>query len=157
MRIGLGYDIHRLESGRPLIIGGVAIPFDKGPVGHSDGDVLAHAIIDALLGAAALGNIGQFFPDTDPAYKNADSIGLLSEVVERIRRDGYEIVNVDANVILERPKLNPHLPKIRQRLSDCLGLTVNHVSVKPRTNEGVGPEGRGESIACHAVVLLEES
>jgi 2-C-methyl-D-erythritol 2,4-cyclodiphosphate synthase len=155
MRIGLGYDLHRLEEGRPLILGGETIPFEKGLVGHSDGDALAHAITDALLGAAALGNIGQHFPDTDPAYKGADSMRLLEAAHGLVREAGYAIVNIDSNIVAQRPKLNPHLDAIRARVAACLGLDVGAVSVKAKTNESVGPEGRGEAIRTEAVVLLE--
>ena len=155
MRIGLGYDLHRLEAGRPLILGGVDVPFEKGLAGHSDGDALAHAITDALLGAAALGDIGRHFPDTDPAYKDADSMALLGMISERIREEGYRIVNVDANVIAQAPKLSPHIDAIRARLAKCLDLDIADVLVKAKTNEGVGPEGRGEAISVQAIALLE--
>lgn len=155
MRVGIGYDLHRLEPGRPLILGGIAVPFDKGLVGHSDGDALAHAITDALLGAAALGNIGQHFPDTDPAYKNADSMDLLGQVVGLVRDHGYTIGNLDANIIAQEPKLNPYLDAMRARLSEVMGIDIGRISVKAKTNESVGPEGRGEAIGTHAVVLLE--
>lgn len=156
MRIGLGYDLHRLVPDRPLILGGVQIPFEKGLAGHSDADVLAHAITDALLGAAALGNIGMHFPDTDPRYKDADSLFLLGEVVAMVRRAGYSIVNIDANVVAQRPKLNPHIQAIRERLAEVLDLPLDRVSVKAKTNEQVGPEGREEAISAQAVVLIED-
>ena len=156
-RVGTGYDIHRLVEGRALIMGGVTVPYDKGLYGHSDGDVLAHAIADALLGAAALGNIGRLFPDTDPKYKGADSLVLLSETVRLIGESGYRIVNVDASVIAERPKLNPHVDMMREKLAISLGISSTRISVKPRTNEGVGPEGRGEAIAVHAVAMVERN
>lgn len=155
MRIGIGYDLHRLESGRPLILGGVEVPFDKGLAGHSDGDALAHAITDALLGAAALGNIGQHFPDTDPAYKDADSMDLLRRATELVRNEGYSIGNLDANIIAQQPKLNPHLDAMRARIADVMGIDVGRISVKAKTNELVGPEGRGEAMSTQAVVLLE--
>jgi 2-C-methyl-D-erythritol 2,4-cyclodiphosphate synthase len=155
MRIGTGYDLHRLVPGRPFILGGVTIPHDKGLLGHSDADVLAHAITDALLGAAALGNIGGHFPDTDPRYKGADSLVLLSEAADLLARAGYRVVNVDATVIAQQPKLNPHIGAIRERLAACLNLEVSRVSVKPKTNEGVGPEGREEAVSVHAVALIE--
>ena len=155
MRVGIGYDVHRLEAGRPLILGGITIPFDKGLAGHSDGDALAHGITDALLGAAALGDIGRHFPDTDPAYKDADSLVLLSAIAEKVRAEGYAIANVDANVIAQAPKLSPHIEAIRASLAECLKIEVALVSVKAKTNEGVGPEGRGEAISVQAVVLLE--
>jgi 2-C-methyl-D-erythritol 2,4-cyclodiphosphate synthase len=154
MRVGLGYDLHRLVEGRPLILGGVTVPFEKGLDGHSDADALAHAITDALLGAAALGNIGQHFPDTDPAYKGADSMRLLSETARLIHDAGYRVVNMDSNIIAQRPKLNPFLDAMRDSLAACLGLTREQISVKAKTNEGVGPEGRGEAIRTEAIVLL---
>jgi 2-C-methyl-D-erythritol 2,4-cyclodiphosphate synthase len=155
MRIGLGYDIHRLVPERPLILGGVTIPSETGPDAHSDGDALTHAIIDALLGAVALGNLGLLYPDSDPAYKDADSLELLHDTYTRVQRAGYEIINIDTNVILEEPKLNPHLGAIRARLAECLGISVDAISVKPRTNELVGPEGRGKAIRAEAVALLD--
>ena len=155
MRVGIGYDLHRLEEGRPLILGGVHIPFEKGLAGHSDGDALAHAIADALLGAAALGDIGRHFPDTDPKYKDADSLALLRTIAEKVRAEGYAIVNIDANVIAQAPKLSPHIDAIRASLAACLELELGLVSVKAKTNERVGPEGRGEAISVQAVALLE--
>ncbi len=154
IRVGLGYDLHRLEEGRKLILGGVLVPYDVGLAGHSDADVLAHAITDALLGAAALGNIGQHFPDTDPRYKDADSMELLRNVVGMVNERGYHIVNVDSNVVAQQPKLNPHIDAIRASLAACLGLPLDAVSVKAKTNERVGPEGRGEAISAQAIVLL---
>jgi len=155
IRVGIGYDLHRLEEGRPLILGGIHVPYDRGLVGHSDADVLAHAITDALLGAAALGNIGQLFPDTDPVYKNADSMQLLRNVVGLVNQHGYQIVNVDSNVVAQLPKLNPHLDAIRTSLATSLGLPLDCISVKAKTNEHVGPEGRGEAISAQAILLLE--
>lgn len=155
IRIGTGYDLHRLEPGRPLILGGVTIPFEKGLAGHSDADALAHAIIDALLGAAALGNIGQHFPDTDPKWKNADSLKLLRQTVTLLRRSHYDIVNIDATIVAQAPKLNPVLDKIRVNLADSLDLGLDRVSVKAKTNEGVGPEGRGDAISVQAVALIQ--
>ncbi len=155
MRIGQGYDLHRLEAGHPLILGGVSIPHEKGMVGHSDADVLAHAITDALLGAVALGNIGQLFPDTDPAFKGADSLVLLTEAWSRVAALGYRIVNIDATVIAQRPKLNPHLDAIREQLASTLQIPLGDISVKAKTNEGVGPEGREEAISVHAIALLD--
>jgi 2-C-methyl-D-erythritol 2,4-cyclodiphosphate synthase len=155
MRVGLGYDIHRLEEGRPLVLGGINVPFEKGLAGHSDGDALAHAIIDAVLGAAALGDIGRHFPDTSPRYRDADSLGLLVHVVRLVTEAGYRIAHVDANIIAERPKLSPYVDSMRSRLAECLGVGAGQVSVKAKTNEGVGPEGRGEAIRAQAVVLLE--
>lgn len=155
IRVGLGYDLHRLEAGRPLLLGGVAIPHEKGLVGHSDADVLAHAITDALLGAAALGNIGQHFPDTDPQYKGADSMVLLRAAYDMVREAGYRIVNIDSNIIAQRPKLNPHLDAIRNALAATLDITPHQISVKAKTNELVGPEGREEAISTQAIALLE--
>lgn len=154
IRVGIGYDLHRLEEGRPLILGGIRVPYEKGLVGHSDADVLAHAITDALLGAAALGNIGQHFPDTDPKYKDADSMLLLRNVVGLINEHGFHIENIDSNVVAQQPKLNPHIEAIRASLAACVGLPVDSVSVKAKTNELVGPEGRGEAISAQAVVLI---
>jgi 2-C-methyl-D-erythritol 2,4-cyclodiphosphate synthase len=154
-RIGIGYDLHRLEEGRALVLGGVRIPYDKGLAGHSDGDALAHAVIDALLGAAALGNIGQHFPDTDPRYKNADSLALLTRMASHVREAGYTILNIDSNIIAEQPKLNPYLDRMRSHIAECVEVEVGRVSVKAKTNEGVGPEGRGEAISTQAIVLLD--
>lgn len=155
MRTGIGYDIHALVERRPLILGGIDIPFDKGLKGHSDGDALLHAVADALLGATALGDIGRHFPDTDPNYKGADSALLLSRVVQLIRKRGYEPLNVDANIIAQQPKLAPHIEAMRERLAAILGLELERVSIKARTNEGVDAVGRGEAIATQAVVLVE--
>ena len=155
MRIGQGYDLHRLEAGRPLILGGVCIPHEKGLAGHSDADVLSHAITDALLGAACLGNIGQLFPDTDPQYRGADSLELLRDAYRRVIDAGWIVVNIDSTIIAQQPKLNPHLDVIRARLATALGIPVGGISVKAKTNEHVGPEGREEAISVHAVVLLE--
>lgn len=156
MRIGTGYDLHRLEEGLPLILGGVAIAYAKGLSGHSDGDALAHAAIDALLGAAALGNIGRLFPDSDPQYAGADSIKLLAHAGRLVKEAGFSIANIDATIIAQEPKLDPHLDAMRERLARCLAIAPERVSVKAKTNEGVGPEGRGEAISVHAVALLEE-
>jgi len=136
-------------------LGGITIPFEKGLAGHSDADALAHAITDALLGAAALGNIGQHFPDTDPRYKDADSIVLLGHAADMLRAHGYRIVNIDSNIVAQRPKLNPYLDAMRNRLSECLQLDVNCISVKAKTNERVGPEGREEAISTQAIALIE--
>lgn len=157
MRIGQSYDLHRLEAGYPLIMGGITIPHEKGLVGHSDADVLTHAIIDALLGAAALGNIGQHFPDTDPKYKGADSLVLLKEAAALLRKEGWFVVNIDSTIIAQQPKLNPHLDAIRARLAETLGMQVSQISVKAKTNEHVGPEGREEAISVHAAVLIEDT
>ena len=155
LRIGHGYDVHRLVEGRPLILGGVEIPWEKGLLGHSDADVLTHAVMDALLGAAALGDIGKLFPDNDPTYKGADSIGLLRHVAKRIGDEGYKIGNVDATILCQRPKLAPHIPQMRQILADACGVDVSCVSVKATTEEGLGFTGSGEGMAAHAVCLLE--
>lgn len=155
MRIGHGYDVHRLTEGRKLILGGVDIPYEKGLLGHSDADVLTHAIMDALLGAAALGDIGKLFPDTDPAYAGADSLVLLERVRERLSKAGYRVGNIDATILAQRPKLAPHIPQMRANLADRLGIEVDQVSVKATTEEGLGFTGTGEGMAAHAVCLLE--
>ncbi|MBE6777899.1 MAG: 2-C-methyl-D-erythritol 2,4-cyclodiphosphate synthase [Ruminococcaceae bacterium] len=154
MRIGHGYDVHRLVEGRPLILGGVTIPHDKGLLGHSDADVLTHAIMDALLGAAALGDIGGLFPDNDPAYAGADSIGLLTQVIAHIRRAGYTVANIDATVLAQQPKLKPHISSMRARLAAACELPATSVSIKATTEEGLGFTGSMEGIAAHAVCLL---
>ncbi len=156
MRIGHGYDVHRLTEGRKLILGGVEIPFEKGLLGHSDADVLAHAVMDALLGAAALGDIGKLFPDSDPAYEGADSLALLQRVTEVLEEDGYRVGNVDATVLAQRPKLAPHIPLMREKLARAMGVGTGRVSVKATTEEGLGFTGAGEGIAAHAVALIEE-
>jgi 2-C-methyl-D-erythritol 2,4-cyclodiphosphate synthase len=154
IRIGEGWDTHRLVEGRKLIIGGVQIPFDKGLLGHSDADLLCHAITDALLGAAALGDIGRHFPDTDPAFQSADSITLLTEAMRRVSAAGYEIGNVDATVIAQAPKLGPHIPAMQTRLAQALGVQENQVNIKAKTYEKLGPVGAGESMEARAVALL---
>ena len=154
MRIGHGYDVHKLVEGRDLILGGVKIEYEKGLLGHSDADVLTHAVMDALLGAAALGDIGKLFPDNDPAYKGADSIALLRRVVERLKEAGHKIGNIDATILCQRPKLAPHIPQMRQILADACGVDVTCVSVKATTEEGLGFTGSGEGIAAHCVCLL---
>jgi 2-C-methyl-D-erythritol 2,4-cyclodiphosphate synthase len=153
-RVGIGYDIHRLAEGRKLILGGVEIPFEKGLLGHSDSDVLTHAVCDALLGAAALGDIGAHFPDTDARYRGAASLDLLARVVELITERGYRVANVDAVVLAERPRLRPHVAAIRERLASALRVDIDSVSVKAKTGEGLGPIGAGEAMAAHAVALL---
>ena len=157
MRLGHGYDVHRLVEGRKLILGGVEIPFEKGLLGHSDADVLAHAVMDALLGAAALGDIGKLFPDSDPAYAGADSLVLLRRVAEVLAEHGYGIGNVDATVLAQRPKLAPHIPEMRERLAAAMGIGPGQVSVKATTEEGLGFTGTGEGIAAHAVALIGEN
>ena len=154
MRIGHGYDVHRLVENRKLILGGVEIPYEKGLLGHSDADVLAHAIADALLGAAALGDIGTLFPDNDPAYAGADSLVLLANVVKRIHQDGFSIGNIDATVLAQAPKLRPYIDDMRRKLAAACSLPVECVSVKATTEEGLGFTGSGEGIAAHAVCLL---
>lgn len=153
-RIGQGYDIHRLVEGRPLVIGGVTIEHDRGPLGHSDGDALTHAIIDAILGAASLGDIGRHFPPTDPAWKDVESISLFNRVLTMIQDFGFDIGNIDATVILERPKLSPHIDKMRANIARCLNIDISQVSVKAKTNEGMNELGMGEAIAAMACVIL---
>jgi 2-C-methyl-D-erythritol 2,4-cyclodiphosphate synthase len=153
-RIGIGNDIHRLTAGRKLILGGVEVPFNKGPVGHSDGDALAHAICDALLGAAALGDIGQHFPDTSTRWHNANSLLFLRQVKGLLDENGYSIVNVDATVGLERPKLARHIPLMRKKLAAALGIKPSQVSVKAKSGEGVDSVGRGEAVRADAIVLV---
>ncbi len=153
-RVGIGYDVHRLVAGRPLILGGVAIPFPTGLLGHSDADVLLHAITDALLGAAALGDIGAYFPPTDAAWKDADSRDLLRAAVGHLRAAGWSPINIDATVICEAPKLLPHIAAIRASIAETVGIAVACVSVKGKTSEGLGFTGRGEGIAAHVVALI---
>ena len=155
MRIGHGYDVHRLVEGRALILGGVRIPFEKGLDGHSDADVLTHAVMDALLGAAAIGDIGKLFPDTDDRYLGADSIALLREVDRRLTEAGYRLGNLDVTVIAQRPKLAPYINQMRQNLAAALRTELQNVSVKATTEEHLGFTGSGEGIAAHAVCLLE--
>tara|TARA_B100000929_G_scaffold288879_1_gene278264 strand:- start:205 stop:693 length:489 start_codon:yes stop_codon:yes gene_type:complete len=154
MRIGHGFDVHRFGPGDHLMIGGVKLPFDHGFVAHSDGDVLLHAISDALLGACALGDIGRHFPDTDPAWKGADSRGLLRHVVALVRGEGFEVVNLDATVMAQAPKMAPHIEAMRTAVAETLGVTLGQVNVKATTTERLGFTGRGEGIAAEAVVLL---
>ena len=156
MRIGHGYDVHRLVEGRKLILGGVEIPWEKGLLGHSDADVLTHALMDALLGAAALGDIGHLFPDKDPAYEGADSIVLLREVTRVLRENGWKLGNADVTVIAQRPKLAPHTPEMRRILAEAMDTEIGRVSVKATTEEGLGFTGEGLGIAAHAVALIEE-
>ena len=156
MRIGHGYDVHRLVEDRRLILGGVEIPWEKGLLGHSDADVLTHALMDALLGAAALGDIGHLFPDKDPAYEGADSVMLLRRVTEHLRENGFTVGNVDCTVIAQRPKLAPHIPEMRRILAQAMGVDTSRVSVKATTEEGLGFSGEGLGIAAHAVALIEE-
>lgn len=156
VRIGFGWDMHRLVKGRRLILGGVDIPFTKGLLGHSDGDVLAHAVIDALLGAASLGDIGTHFPPSDSRYKDADSMALLTQVVQMLHGKGWHTVNADCTVIAERPPLRPFLDAMRQKLAHCLGVRPEDVSVKAKTAEGLGPVGHLEAMAAYAVVTIQE-
>ena len=157
LRIGTGYDLHRLVAGRPLVLAGVRVPFDRGLHGHSDADIICHAVTDALLGAAAAGDIGQLFPDTDPRWKDADSLRLLREAVRVVTETGHAVVNVDVTVVAERPKLRPHLENMRANLAEALGVAHDAVSIKGKTNEGTGEIGHGEAMACHAVALLVKS
>lgn len=156
MRIGHGYDVHRLVEGRKLILGGVLIPWEKGLLGHSDADALTHAVMDALLGAAALGDIGILFPDRDPAYQDADSIGLLRRVSGLLREREYRIVNLDGTILAQAPKLAPFIPQMRERLALACSVDLSCVSVKATTEEGLGFTGSCEGIAAHAVCLIEE-
>ena len=156
MRIGHGYDVHRLTEGRDLILGGVKIPYDKGLLGHSDADVLTHAVMDALLGACALGDIGKHFPDTDPAYKGADSLKLAEHVSALLLQHGYRIGNIDATVIAQAPKLAPHIPTMKQNLARALGCDADCINVKATTEEHLGFTGEGLGIAAHALCLIEK-
>ena len=156
MRIGHGYDVHRLTEGRKLILGGVDIPYEKGLLGHSDADVLLHAVSDALLGAAGLGDIGRHFPDTDPAYKDADSLKLLAIVAEKVGAAGYRVSNVDVTMIAQAPKLKGYISQMEQNISEAIGIDKSRVNVKATTEEHLGFTGDGSGMACHAVCLLEE-
>lgn len=156
MRIGHGYDVHRLTEGRKLILGGVEVPYTLGLLGHSDADVLTHAVMDALLGAAGLWDIGHAFPDTDPAYEGISSLVLLQRVMEMLRGQGLTVGNVDATILAQRPKLSPFIPQMREKLAGIMGIRPDRVNIKATTEEGLGFTGAGEGIAAHAVVLLEE-
>lgn len=156
MRIGHGYDVHRLVEGRDLILGGVKIPYEKGLLGHSDADVLLHAVSDALLGAAGLGDIGRHFPDTDPQYKGADSLELLRQVYRKISEKGYKVGNIDVTMIAQRPKLKDYIPQMQANIAAAVGTAPDRVNVKATTEEKLGFTGTGEGMACHAVCLLEE-
>jgi len=156
MRIGHGYDVHRLVEGRDLILGGVKIEYEKGLLGHSDADVLLHAVSDALLGAAGLGDIGKHFPDTDPKYKGADSLELLRIVAIRVKEAGYRVSNIDVTMIAQRPKLKDHIPHMVENIAAAVGIAPNRVNVKATTEEKLGFTGTGEGMSCHAVCLLEE-
>ena len=155
LRVGHGYDVHRLVEGRALILGGVTVPFDRGLLGHSDADVLTHAVMDALLGAAALGDIGKLFPDSEAAYAGADSIALLERVTALLREHGWQVGNVDATVVAQAPRLALYIPEMRRRLAEAMGLDVDCVSVKATTEERLGFTGSGEGMAAHAVALIE--
>lgn len=154
MRIGIGYDIHRLVPDRKLIIGGVYIPYEKGLLGHSDADVLVHAIIDALFGAAALGDIGSHFPDTDEKYKDADSMRLLAEACAKIKSHGYKIENIDSNIIIQAPKMAPYISSMRQNIAEAADINTDQISVKAKTNEKLDSQGNGDSASAQAVCLL---
>lgn len=155
MRVGMGYDVHRLAEGRRLILGGVEIPFEQGILGHSDADVLAHAVIDALLGAAGLGDIGRHFPDSDPQYENISSLILLARVGQLLRGQGWKVGNIDATVVAQRPRLAPYVEAMRRHLAEALEIEVARIGVKATTSDGLGFTGRGEGIAAFAVALLE--
>lgn len=157
LRVGLGHDTHRLAPGRALILGGLKIEFDRGLLGHSDADVLLHAVTDALLGAAGLGDIGDAFPDTDPAYAGIDSALLLTRTLERVRGEGWEPVNLDCTIFAQRPKISPYKAAIRRRLSELVGLPIEAINVKAKTGEHVGPIGREEAMSADAVVLMERA
>ena len=154
-RIGFGYDVHRLVEGRDLILGGVRVPHGLGLMGHSDADVLTHAVMDAILGALGKGDIGRHFPDTDPAYRGADSVSLLRQVVAWMRQEGFTVNNLDTTLVIERPRISPHVPAMQERLSAALGIPADRVSVKATTSEGMGLCGREEGVAAYAVVSLE--
>lgn len=154
MRVGMGYDVHRLSEGRKLIIGGVEIPYELGLLGHSDADVLLHAVMDALLGAAALGDIGKHFPDTDDKYKGADSLKLLKFVGDMLEENGYIVENIDATIIAQRPKMRPYIGKMRENISNALGIEISQVNVKATTEEGLGFTGSGEGISSQAICLI---
>lgn len=156
MRIGHGYDVHKLVEGRDLIIGGVKIPYEKGLLGHSDADVLLHAVSDSLLGACALGDIGGMFPDNDPQFLDADSLVLLRKVFERIRDNGYKVINVDATLIAQRPKMKPYIPEMRMNIAAALSTSIDNISVKATTEEEMGFTGRREGISAHCVCLIDK-
>ena len=157
MRVGVGYDSHRLAAGRPLMLGGIPVPFERGLAGHSDADVVLHAIGDALLGAAALGDIGTHFPDTDPVWQDADSRSLLRMIADKIAAVGQRVENLDATVIAEQPRLSPYIPAMRECIAGLLQVPVDRVSIKAKTNENMGWLGRGEGMACLAVALIERA
>lgn len=154
MRVGFGYDVHRLVEGRPLVLGGTEIPFEKGLDGHSDADVIVHALMDALLGAAGLRDIGHHFPPSDPSYRGADSIELLGRVVSLLEAEGFVPINVDITLLAERPKIGPHVDRMKERIGEALGLPANRVGLKATTNEGLGFVGEGKGMAAYAVALI---
>lgn len=157
MRIGHGYDVHKLVEGRDLIVGGVKIPYEKGLLGHSDADVLLHAVSDSLLGAAAMGDIGGMFPDNDPQFLDADSLVLLRRVFERLRESGYKVINVDATIIAQKPKMKPYIPEMRMNIAAALSTSIDNISVKATTEEEMGFTGRGEGISAHCVCLIDKN
>mgnify|MGYP004645628397 FL=1 len=157
MRIGHGYDVHKLVEGRDLIVGGVKIPYEKGLLGHSDADVLLHAVSDSLLGAAAMGDIGGMFPDNDPQFLDADSLVLLRRVFERLRESGYKVINVDATIVAQRPKMKPYIPEMRMNIAAALSTSIDNISVKATTEEEMGFTGRGEGISAHCVSLIDKN
>lgn len=157
MRIGHGYDVHKLVEGRDLIVGGVKIPYEKGLLGHSDADALLHAVSDSLLGAAAMGDIGGMFPDNDPQFLDADSLVLLRRVFERLRESGYKVINVDATIIAQRPKMKPYIPEMRMNIAAALSTSIDNISVKATTEEEMGFTGRGEGISAHCVSLIDKN
>ncbi len=156
IRVGYGYDVHRLVEERKLILGGVEIPFEKGLLGHSDADVLLHAVTDAMFGAAAMGDIGSHFPDTDPKYKGADSLLLLKECGKLLKQAGWQVENIDSTIVAQRPKLLPYVPQMRENIARVLDLTIDQVSIKGKTEEGLGFTGNGEGMAVHAVCLISK-
>ena len=156
IRVGYGYDVHRLVEERKLILGGVEIPFEKGLLGHSDADVLLHAVTDAMFGAAAMGDIGSHFPDTDPRYKGADSLLLLKECGKLLKQAGWQVENIDSTIVAQRPKLLPYVPQMRENIARVLDLTIDQVSIKGKTEEGLGFTGNGEGMAVHAVCLISK-
>ena len=156
LRTGFGYDVHPLEAGRPLKIGGISIPHHKGTQGHSDGDALIHAVVDALLGALALGNIGDFFPDNDPAYQNMESRIFLEKTMHLLHKKKFHIINMDSTVVLEQPKIKPYIPDIRKKLAEIMKISLDAISVKATTSEKMGFAGREEGVACYAVVLIQK-
>lgn len=155
MRVGMGYDVHKLVEGRPLIIGGVEIPYESGLLGHSDADVLLHAVTDSILGAAALGDIGKHFPDTDPAYKGADSLVLLKEAVRIVSEAGFRIVNIDATIIAQRPKMRPYIDDMRANIARVAGIDISCINVKATTEEGLGFTGKGEGISSQSICMID--